>query len=107
MKSFLSKIVAFLILAICTVGFSSTIVPAFAHEPSGGYGAGYERGYQHGYQDAVSGRGLRKCSLNPTALKITAPPVQLCTKVSMPAMMPAFALDLATKSTVITAFGLS
>jgi hypothetical protein len=102
MKSFLSKIVAFLILAICTVGFSSTIVPAFAHEPSGGYGAGYERGYQNGYQDAVSGR-VTKMSLNPTALKLTAPPVQLCTKVSM----PAFALDLATKSTIITAFGLS
>ena len=61
MKSFFSKIFAFLILAICTVGFSSTTVPAFAHDPSGGYRAGYERGYQHGYrhgyEDAVSGEG--------------------------------------------------
>jgi hypothetical protein len=56
-----SKIFAFLILAICTVGFSSTIVPAFAHDPSDAYQAGYERGYQHGYQhgyqDAVTGQG--------------------------------------------------
>ena len=61
MKSFFSKISAFLILAICTVGFSSAIVPAFAHDPSGGYRAGYQRGYQQGYQqgyyDAVSGLG--------------------------------------------------
>jgi hypothetical protein len=57
MKSFLSKIIAFLILAICTVGFSSTTVSALAHDPTGGYGAGYERGYQHGYEDAVSGQG--------------------------------------------------
>jgi hypothetical protein len=61
MKSLFSKIFAFLILAICTVGFSSTSVPAFAHDPSGVYGAGYERGYHHGYQhgyyDAVSGLG--------------------------------------------------
>jgi hypothetical protein len=60
MKSFLSKIFAFLILAICTVGFSSTIVPAFAHDPSDGYRAGYQSGYQqgyeHGYQDAASGQ---------------------------------------------------
>ena len=59
MKGFYSKI--FLIFAICTVGFSSTTVPALAHDPSGAYGAGYERGYQHGYQhgyqDAVSGQG--------------------------------------------------
>jgi hypothetical protein len=55
-----SKIFAFLILAICTVGFSSTTVPAFADDPSDGYRAGYERGYQHGYQhgyqDAVTGQ---------------------------------------------------
>ena len=61
MKSFFCKIFAFLILVICTVGFSSTTVPALAHDPSGGYEAGYERGYQHGYQhgyhDAVSGQG--------------------------------------------------
>jgi hypothetical protein len=61
MKSFFPKIFAFLILAICTVGFSSTTVPAFAHDPSDGYRAGYEHGYQHGYrhgyQDAVSGLG--------------------------------------------------
>src|ERR1700730_13512027 len=60
MKSFSSKIFAFLILASCTVGFSISIVPAFAHDPSGGYRAGYQRGYQqgyqHGYQDAVSGQ---------------------------------------------------
>ena len=61
MKGFLSKIFAFLILAICTVGFSSTTVSAFAHDPSDAYQAGYERGYQHGYQhgyqDAVTGQG--------------------------------------------------
>ena len=61
MKSFLSKIFAFLILAIFTIGFSSSVVPALAHDPSGGYGTGYERGYQygyqHGYHDAVSGQG--------------------------------------------------
>src|SRR5262249_27782879 len=61
MKRFISKIIAFLILAICTIGFSSTTLIALAHDPSGGYGAGYERGYQHGYQhgyeDAVSGQG--------------------------------------------------
>ena len=61
MKSLFSKIFAFLILAICTVGFTSTTVPAFAHDPSGGYEAGYERGYdhgyQHGYQDASTGLG--------------------------------------------------
>src|ERR1700730_1914540 len=60
MKSFFSKISAFLILAICAVGFSSTAVPAFAHDPSDGYRTGYERGYQsgyqHGYQDAASGQ---------------------------------------------------
>src|SRR5258707_15765418 len=65
MKGFLSKISAFLILAICTVGFCSTTIPALAHDysdadPSDGYRAGYERGYQsgyqHGYQDAVSGQ---------------------------------------------------
>ena len=61
MKNFFPNIFAFLIVAICTVGFSSTIVPAFAHDPSsGGYQAGYQRGfqhgYQHGYQDAVSGQ---------------------------------------------------
>jgi hypothetical protein len=59
MKSFLSKVIAFLILVICTVGFSSATLPALAHDPSGEYGAGYERGYQHGYQhgyyDAASG----------------------------------------------------
>ena len=66
MKGFLSKISAFLILAICTVGFSSTTVPALAHDhsdddSSGGYRAGYQRGYQqgyqHGYQDASTGLG--------------------------------------------------
>jgi hypothetical protein len=50
MKSFLSKIFAFSILAICTVGFISTSVSALAHDPSDAYRAGYERGYQHGYQ---------------------------------------------------------
>ena len=61
MKGFLSKIFAFLILAICTAGFSSTTVSAFAHDPSDAYQAGYERGYQHGYQhgyqDAATGLG--------------------------------------------------
>ena len=57
MKGFYSKIFSFLILAICTVGFSSAAVPAFAHDPSDAYRAGYERGYQHGYEDAVSGLG--------------------------------------------------
>jgi hypothetical protein len=56
-----SRISAILILAICTVSFSSTIVSAFAHDPSDAYQAGYERGYRHGYQhgyyDAVSGLG--------------------------------------------------
>jgi hypothetical protein len=46
----------FLILGICTVGFGSTTVPAFAHDPyEAGYERGYQHGYQHGYQDAVSG----------------------------------------------------
>src|ERR1700738_3236725 len=60
MKSFFSKLSAVLILAILPVGYSSTAVPAFAHDPSDGYRAGYERGYhhgyQHGYQDAASGQ---------------------------------------------------
>jgi hypothetical protein len=60
-EKFLLQDFRFLILAICTVGFSSTTVPAFAHDPSNGYRAGYERGYhqgyQHGYYDAVSGLG--------------------------------------------------
>ena len=44
-------------------------------------------------------------SLNPTALKLTAPTVKVCTKGSMPAMRPAFALDLAaTTITVIPGF---
>ena len=50
---------------------------------------------------------LTKMSLNPTALKLTAPTAQVCTKASMPAIRPAFGLDLATTSTAITAFGLS
>jgi hypothetical protein len=33
--------------------------------------------------------------------------VQVCTKASMPAMRPAFALDLGTTSTAIRVFGLS
>jgi hypothetical protein len=45
--------------------------------------------------------------LNRTALKFTAPTVQVCTKASIPAMRTAFALDLASTITVITAFGLS
>ena len=61
MKSFFSKIFAFLILATCTAGFSSTTVCAFAHDPSDAYQAGYQRGYQHGYQhgyqDAATGLG--------------------------------------------------
>jgi hypothetical protein len=60
MKSLFPKIFALLILAIFTIGFSST-VPAFAHDPSDEYRAGYERGYHHGYQhgyyDAVSELG--------------------------------------------------
>jgi len=63
MKSFLSRIFAFLILAICIVGFNSTTAPALAHDASGPYEAGYERGYQHGYQhgyqDAVSGQSYQ------------------------------------------------
>jgi hypothetical protein len=47
---------------------------------------------------------VTKMSLNPTALKFTAPTVKVCTKASMPAMMPAFALDLAT--TTITIIGM-
>ena len=39
--------------------------------------------------------------LNPTALKFSAPMVKVCTKASMPATMPAFALDLATTITII------
>src|SRR3984893_18863714 len=66
MKSFSSKIFAFLILAHCTVGFSISIAPAFAHDPSGGYRAGYQRGYQygyqHGYQDAISGQGYENAA---------------------------------------------
>jgi hypothetical protein len=50
---------------------------------------------------------ITKMSLNPTALKFTAPTVQVCTKASMPAMRTAFALDLAGTITVITGFGLS
>jgi hypothetical protein len=54
-----SKIFAFLILAICTVGFSCAAVPVFAQDSSDAYQAGYKRGYQHGYQhgyeDAVRG----------------------------------------------------
>jgi hypothetical protein len=52
-----SKIFAFFILSICTVGFSGTTVPAFAHDPADAYQAGYKRGYQHGYEDAVTGQG--------------------------------------------------
>src|SRR5262249_54877503 len=87
MKSFLSKIIAFLILAICIVGCSSTIAPALAHDASGPYEAGYERGYQHGYNMAIRTRfqdRATKTSLNPTALKLIAPTVQVCTKASMP-----------------------
>ena len=54
------------------------------------------------FQDRVT-----KMSLNPTALKLTAPTVKVCTKASMPAMKPAFALDLASTVTIITAFRLS
>jgi|SRR6516162_5346499 len=39
-----------------------------------------------------------KMSLNATALKLTAPTVQVCTKASMPAIRRAFALDLTTIS---------
>ena len=77
MKSFFSKIFAFLILAICTVGFSSTTVPAFAHDPSDGYRAGYERGYQHGYQhgyqDAVSGVGYENVAESHGAEEVYGP----------------------------------
>jgi hypothetical protein len=46
---------------------------------------------------------VTKMSLNPTALKrFMATTVKVCTKASMPAMMPAFALDLATAITIIT-----
>jgi len=54
------------------------------------------------FQDRVT-----KMSLNRTALKFTAPTVQVCTKASTRAMRTAFALDLASTTTVITAFGLS
>ena len=50
---------------------------------------------------------VTKMSLNPTALKFTAPTVQVCTKASMQAMRTAFALDLASTVAIITAFGLS
>ena len=50
---------------------------------------------------------ITKMSLNPTVLKFTAHTVQVCTKASMQAMMRAFALDLASTITVITASGLS
>jgi hypothetical protein len=50
------------------------------------------------FQDWVT-----KMSLNPTALKkFMAPTVKVCTKASMLAMTPVFALDLASTSTVIT-----
>ena len=46
---------------------------------------------------------VTKMSLNPTALKkYTGCTVKACTKASMPAMMPDFALDLATAITIIT-----
>ena len=54
------------------------------------------------FQDRVT-----KMLLNRTALKFTAPMVQVCTKASTRAMRTAFALDLASTTTVITAFGLS
>ena len=38
-------------------------------------------------------------SLNPTALKLTAPTVKVCTKGSMSAMRLAFVLDLAATTT--------
>jgi hypothetical protein len=41
-------------------------------------------------------------SLNPTALKFLVPTVKVCTKASMPAMMPAIARDLATTITITT-----
>ena len=44
---------------------------------------------------------VTKMSLNPTALKFTAPMVKVCTKASMPAMMPDIALDLAATITII------
>ena len=50
---------------------------------------------------------ITKMWLNPTALKFTAPTVQVCTKASTQAMRTAFALDLASTVTIITAFGLS
>ena len=50
---------------------------------------------------------ITKMSLNPTVLKFTAPTVQVCTKASTQAMRTAFALDLPSTTTVITAFGLS
>ena len=40
---------------------------------------------------------VTKMSLNPTALKFTAPTVKVCTKASMPAI----ALDLAATITII------
>jgi len=50
---------------------------------------------------------ITKMWLNPTVLKFTAPTVQVCTKASMQAMRTAFAQDLASTVTIITAFGLS
>jgi hypothetical protein len=91
-------------LAICTIGFSST-VPAFAHDPSDEYRAGYERGYHHGYQhgyyDAVSGLGYENVAESHGAEVYGPYGEGMHEGEHAGAMMSAFALDLATTITII------